>query len=175
VQARRLWALAAAQRIEEVAATQALSSVAGTPDAFPGAGAVRRQLSPLAGGAWECGCLMHMIDDAASTIEGCFYGEETIWSVVGMLRSWMKKYGTPLTLYTDWESVYVREATEFEKQAGKVPVTQFCRMCRELGSASLRPICACETASGAGPRHASGPAGEKLLLVEISSYEEASR
>jgi hypothetical protein len=117
---------------------------------------------------------MHMIDDAALTIEGRFYGEETIWSVVGMLRSWIKKYGTPLTLYTDWKSVYVWGVTEFEKHAGKVPVTQFCRMCRELGSASLRRISACETASGAGPRHASGAAGEKLRLVQISSYEEAT-
>ena len=35
-------------------------------------------------------------------------------------------------LYTDWKNVYVREPTEKEQLHGKVPVTQFGRMCQKL-------------------------------------------
>jgi hypothetical protein len=79
------------------------------------------------------GCLMHMVDDATSTAEGRFYPEETIWAAAGVLRCWIEKYGVPRALYTDWKNVYVREASEAEKQAGEVPLTQFGRMCRDLG------------------------------------------
>ena len=79
------------------------------------------------------GCLMHMVDDATSTAEAHFYAEETIWAAVGVLRRWIEKYGVPGALYTDWKNVYVREATEAEKLAGVAPLTQFGRMCRQLG------------------------------------------
>ena len=49
-----------------------------------------------------------------------------------MLRSWIEKYGVPRALYTDWKNVYMREPTERERLRGKVPTTQFGRMCERL-------------------------------------------
>ncbi len=39
----------------------------------------------------------------------------------------------PRALYTDWKNVYVREATEAERQSGIEPVSQFGRMRTRLG------------------------------------------
>jgi transposase len=77
-------------------------------------------------------CLMNMVDDATSTVEAGLGEGETIWAAVGVLRQWIGKYGVPLALYTDWKNVYVREPTEKEQLHGKVPVTQFGRMCQKL-------------------------------------------
>lgn len=77
-------------------------------------------------------CLMNMVDDATSTVEAHLADEETIWAAARVLRQWIEKYGVPLALYTDWKNVYVREPTEKELLHGKVPVTQFGRMCQKL-------------------------------------------
>jgi transposase len=77
-------------------------------------------------------CLMNMVDDATSTVEARLGDEETIWAAARVLRQWIGKYGVPLALYTDWKNVYVREPTEKELLHGKVPVTQFGRMCEKL-------------------------------------------
>ena len=77
-------------------------------------------------------CLMNMVDDATSTVEAYLGDEETIWAAARVLRQWIDKYGVPLALYTDWKNVYVREPTEKEQLHGKVPVTQFGRMCQKL-------------------------------------------
>ncbi len=39
----------------------------------------------------------------------------------------------PRVLYTDWKNVYKRKATAAEQMRGKIPVTQFGRMCQKLG------------------------------------------
>jgi transposase len=78
------------------------------------------------------GCLMNMVDDATTTT-CCRLGEqETIWAAVGVLRSWIGKYGVPRALYTDWKNVYKRQPTEGERLRGKAPTTQFGRMCERL-------------------------------------------
>ena len=77
-------------------------------------------------------CLMNMVDDSSSTVEARMDDEETIWAAAGVLRQWIGKYGVPLALYTDWKNVYLREPTEKELLHGKVPVTQFGRMCQKL-------------------------------------------
>jgi len=77
-------------------------------------------------------CLMNMVDDATSTVEAYLSDEETIWAAARVLRQWIEKHGVPLALYTDWKNVYVREPTEKELLHGKVPVTQFGRMCQKL-------------------------------------------
>jgi hypothetical protein len=79
------------------------------------------------------GCLMNMVDDATSHSEARMGKEETIWAAVGVLRSWIEKYGVPRALYTDWKNVYIRAATPAEQLRGEVPVTQFGRMCQKLG------------------------------------------
>jgi len=79
------------------------------------------------------GCLMNLVDDATSTTL-CRLGEqETIWAAVGVLLAWMKKYGVPGALYTDWKNVYVREPTAKEVLHGMPGLTQFGRMCARLG------------------------------------------
>jgi transposase len=77
-------------------------------------------------------CLMNMVDDATSTVEARLGDQETMWAAAGVLRQWIEKYGVPLALYADWRNVYQREPTEKELLHGKVPVTQFGRMCRKL-------------------------------------------
>src|SRR5580704_11294053 len=79
------------------------------------------------------GCLMNMVDDASGDTLARMGKEETIWAAAGVLRAWIKKYGVPVALYTDWKNVYVREATSKEQMQGVVPVTQFGRMCQRLG------------------------------------------
>lgn len=79
------------------------------------------------------GCLMNMVDDATSHSEARMGKEETIWAAVGVLRSWIEKYGVPRALYTDWKNVYIRAASSAEQLRGEVPVTQFGRMCQNLG------------------------------------------
>ena len=78
-------------------------------------------------------CLMNMVDDATSVVEARIGDGETIWAAARVLRQWIGKYGVPLALYTDWKNVYMREPTEKELLHGKVPVTQFGRMCQKLG------------------------------------------
>jgi transposase len=79
------------------------------------------------------GCVMNMVDDATSTTQARLGKEETIWAAAGVLRAWIQRYGVPRALYTDWKNVYKRKATPGEQLRGEVPVTQFGRMCQELG------------------------------------------
>ncbi|HEY2121151.1 MAG TPA: hypothetical protein VGH37_18340, partial [Candidatus Acidoferrum sp.] len=41
------------------------------------------------------GCLMNMVDDATGTTESRLGEQETMWAAVGVLRSWIGKYGVP--------------------------------------------------------------------------------
>lgn len=76
---------------------------------------------------------MNLVDDATGT-SLCHLGkQETTWAAANLLRRWIEQYGVPQALYTDWKTVYVRQATEAEKEAGKAPLTQFGRMCAKLG------------------------------------------
>ena len=79
------------------------------------------------------GCLMNMVDDATGKTQAQMGKEETIWAAVGALRNWIRRYGIPVALYTDWKNVYLREPTAKEELRGVVPVTQFGRMCQSLG------------------------------------------
>jgi len=76
---------------------------------------------------------MNMVDDASGDTLARMGSEETIWAAAGVLRAWVKKYGVPVSLYTDWKNVYVREASGKEQLQGVVPVTQFSQMCQRLG------------------------------------------
>jgi transposase len=78
-------------------------------------------------------CLLTMVDDATGRSRGAFSGQETIWAAVGVLRGWIEQYGIPRALYTDWKNVYVRPPTEQERLTQTAPVTQFGRMCAQLG------------------------------------------
>jgi transposase len=79
------------------------------------------------------GCLMDTVDDATGKVQARMGKEETIWAAVEVLRAWIRKYGIPRALYTDWKNVYKRKATPAEQLRGEVPVTQFGGMCQKLG------------------------------------------
>ena len=79
------------------------------------------------------GCLMNLVDDATATTLAAIGDEETIWTAAGVLRSWIEQYGVPVALYTDWKTVYVKEATEQQLLRGEAATTQFGSMCQRLG------------------------------------------
>ena len=54
-------------------------------------------------------------------------------AAVTVLRGWIERYGIPQALSTDWKNVYVRLPTEEERLTGAVALTQFGRMCAQLG------------------------------------------
>src|SRR5579859_7167354 len=77
------------------------------------------------------GCLMDLADDATNTTLARLGEEETIWAAAGALRAWIERYGVPLALYVDWKSLY--KGKPREQLRGEEPVTQFGRMCAQLG------------------------------------------
>jgi hypothetical protein len=121
-------------------------------------------------------CLMNMVDDATSTVEAYLGDEETIWAAVRVLRQWIAKYGVPLALYTDWKNVYVREPTAKEQLQGKVPVTQFGRMCQKL---DIRIIAANSAPAKGRVERGNGTHQDRLIKKmgrkKIRTHEAANR
>ena len=121
-------------------------------------------------------CLMHMADDATSTVLGRFEDQETIWGATRVLRRWIELYGVPRALYTDWKNVYVRPATEAEQQEKKLPLTQFGRMCQQLG---IRILAASSPQAKGRIERAHGTHQDRLVkklrLAGIASYQDANR
>src|ERR1700746_1306099 len=121
-------------------------------------------------------CLMNMVDDATSTVEALLGDEETIWAAARVLRQWIDKYGVPLALYTDWKNVYVREPTEKELLHGKVPVTQFGRMCQKL---DIKIIAASSPQAKGRVERGNGTHQDRLIKKmgrqKIRTHAEANR
>jgi len=121
------------------------------------------------------GCLMNMVDDATSQAEAVLGKEETTWAAAGVLRSWIEKHGVPLALYTDWKTVYLREPTAKEELRGVVPVTQFGRICKQLG---IRIIGACSPQAKGRVERSHGTHQDRLIkkmrLKEIRTYAAAN-
>jgi transposase len=118
------------------------------------------------------GCLMNMVDDATGITCSRLGEQETIWAAVGVLRSWIEKYGVPRALYTDWKNVYKREPTERERLRGKAPTTQFGRMCERL---EIRIIAASSPQAKGRVERNNGVHQDRLVKKlrrqEIQSYE----
>src|SRR5882724_1963582 len=121
------------------------------------------------------GCLMHMVDDATTAALGRFSAEETIWAAAAGLRSWIEHYGVPRALYTDWKNVYVRSPNAQERMRGEVPVTQFGRMCAQLG---IRIIAASSPQAKGRVERAHGTHQDRLVkklrLAGIANYDQAN-
>src|SRR6266436_2718448 len=79
------------------------------------------------------GCLMNMVDDATGITQAYLGKEETTWAAVHVLRLWIAQHGLPLALYTDWKNVYKVAPTPKQELHGEEPLTQFGRMCAQLG------------------------------------------
>jgi transposase len=121
------------------------------------------------------GCLMHMVDDATTAALGRFSAEETIWAAAAVLRGWIEHYGVPRALYTDWKNVYVRSPNAQERMRGEVPVTQFGRMCAQLG---IRIIAASSPQAKGRVERAHGTHQDRLVkklrLAGIANYDQAN-
>ena len=121
------------------------------------------------------GCLMDMVDDATSETLAGMGKEETIWAAAGVLRAWIRKYGVLRALYTDWKNVYKRKATPAEQLRGKIPVTQFGRMCQKLG---IRIIAASSPQAKGRVERIHGVHQDRLIKKlrrkKIDSYEAAN-
>jgi transposase len=121
------------------------------------------------------GCLMHMVDDATTTVLGRFGEEETIWAAAGVLRRWIECYGVPRALYTDWKNVYVRPPNAQERQRGEPAVTQFGGMCAKLG---IRIIAASSPQAKGRVERAHGTHQDRLVkklrLAGIANYDQAN-
>lgn len=87
--------------------------------------------------------LFVMIDDASSRVYARFYASEDTASAFDLVGRYVRRYGVPLALYVDQDSIYVvndEQAKEACRQAGKKhPQTQFGRAMEELG---VKIICA---------------------------------
>src|SRR5438034_10068664 len=101
--------------------------------------------------------------------------EETIWAAADVLRLWIRKYGVPRALYTDWKNVYKRKATPAEQVRGEAPVTQFGRMCQELG---IRILAASSPQAKGRVERIHGVHQDRLIKKlrrkKIDSYEAAN-
>jgi transposase len=74
--------------------------------------------------------LLNMIDDATSRVLSGFYEGETVEAHFDLLGRWIQRYGRPLALYTDRDSIF-----EYQSKGRSDPngLTQFGRALQELG------------------------------------------
>ncbi|PYV77682.1 MAG: hypothetical protein DMG96_10225, partial [Acidobacteria bacterium] len=83
------------------------------------------------------GCLMDMVDDATGRTQARMGKEETIWAAADVLRAWIRKYGVPRALYTDWKNVY-KERPRPPSRCGERPRSRSSGACvRSWGFGSL--------------------------------------
>jgi hypothetical protein len=73
--------------------------------------------------------LVNMIDDATSRVLSGFYEGETVEAHFDLLGQWLRRYGRPVALYTDRDSIF-----EYQSKGRGDPdgLTQFGRALREL-------------------------------------------
>jgi len=86
-------------------------------------------------GRGEEAVLMDMVDDAKGGTFAQFHEGETTRAAMLTLWRYIDIYGMPVSLYVDWDSVYVtaRQATVDEELRGEMPLTQFGRAVKRLG------------------------------------------
>ncbi len=79
--------------------------------------------------------LVTMIDDATSRVRMRFYPSDTTKANLGLLGRYVRRYGRPLGLYVDRNSIFHvnRPPSGQEALAGREAETQFGRALRELG------------------------------------------
>jgi transposase len=80
-------------------------------------------------------CLIDLVDDATSFMDGRFFEQETTEGAMRVLWQWIKLYGIPRALYTDHKNLYVtdREPTPDEQLAGRPALSAFGKACHKLG------------------------------------------
>jgi hypothetical protein len=74
--------------------------------------------------------LVNMIDDATSRVLSGFYQGETVEAHFDLLGRWTQRYGRPVALYTDRDSIFESQSKGRSDPHGQ---TQFGRALQELG------------------------------------------
>lgn len=80
-------------------------------------------------GRGEAMVLVNMIDDATSRILSGFYEGETVEAHLDLLGQWLRRYGRPVALYTDRDSIFAYQSKGRGDAEG---LTQFGRVLEEL-------------------------------------------
>jgi len=82
-------------------------------------------------------CLIAMIDDATSRLWARFVAHDTTEENLRTLEGWLRRYGRPLALYTDKDSIFqpAGPPSRDEQLRGSPARTQFGRALSELGMA----------------------------------------
>jgi len=80
-------------------------------------------------------CLIALIDDATSRLWARFVEHDTTEENLRTLEGWLRRYGRPLALYTDKDSIFqpAGPPSREEQLRGEPARTQFGRALRELG------------------------------------------
>ena len=122
--------------------------------------------------------LMVMVDDATNRMYCRFFEEETTRASYDVLEGWIRKYGKPVSLYVDRDSIYrcEGEPSIAEQLAGKVPQTQFGRAMEALG---IKLILANSPQAKGRVERMNGTLQDRLVkemrLAEVKDMEGANR
>jgi len=86
-------------------------------------------------GRGENAVLINMVDDATGRTFSRFHEGETTRATMKTAWEYIDKYGIPLSIYADRDSIYVtdRQATISEELKGEKPLTQLGRAFHKLG------------------------------------------
>jgi hypothetical protein len=122
--------------------------------------------------------LFVMIDDATGRVFCRFYEAEDTASAFDLLGRYVRKYGLPMALYVDKDSIYrVNDplAREQGRQRGQVPLTQFGRALEQL---AVELICANSPQAKGRVERCNGTLQDRLVkalrLAGISTLAEAN-
>ncbi len=117
--------------------------------------------------------LIGFIDDATNKVYGRFHEAETTEAYVDTLKRYLKKYGKPLALYVDKDSIFrVNRQIISTKSEGE---TQFGRMMKELG---IELICAHSPEAKGRVERLFGTLQDRLVkelrLLNLNTINEAN-
>lgn len=117
--------------------------------------------------------LVALIDDASNRVYGLFFEGETTEAYVEVIKRYLRKYGRPMALYVDKDSIF-RVNTPLA--SAKSAETQFARMMREL---DIKLICAHTPEAKGRIERLFGILQDRLVkemrLLDISTIENANK
>jgi hypothetical protein len=129
-------------------------------------------------GRGEQAVLISMIDDATSRLWSRFFPGDSTQSNMGMIRSYLRRYGRPVAIYADKASHFktTRRADLEETLQGRSAETQIARALRDLG---IQYIVAHSPQAKGRVERSFGTAQDRLVkglrLESISTIAEANR
>ena len=122
--------------------------------------------------------LFVMIDDATGRVFCRFYEAEDTASAFDLFGRYVRKYGLPMELYVDKDSIYrvnAPQARDRGRQCGRMPLTQFGRAMEQL---AVELICADSPQAKGRVERCHGTLQDRLVkalrLAGISTLAEAN-